>query len=795
MNKYLATEVQVGKIDLNLYEKFPYLSLKFENVIIKEPASFGSGQLASAGEIFLTFNPVNLIQEKYYIENIYIEKSEINLALNKKGESNYNIFKEDTASDKRSKEAADFHLKKISLENVTVNYLNEVSRQFYSVLHRKAIARLESVNEEYMIDLDGDIHVNDISIAGKSYFKNKDLIIDNALKYSVPQQYLEILPSSLQVEKSAFHVEGKYEFKDVSFIDMKIEGEKGKVQTLLSILPSEIYEKLSAYENSGNVYFSGQIKGEVSEKHNPEIKVDFGFEDANFMHPTTRGKIEKADLKGYFTNGSLRKPETSVLKISKFRGEFQQHIFTGSFLLQNFSHPYIEMNCAGIIELGPLFQFYPVPEIINPSGTVKADFSFAGKLADVQHNPEKIKASGEIILSNTSFSLKDFPHSFSNLGGNFLFNKNDVAVGDFTGRIANSDFTFNGYFRNLIGKILFAEEKMIIDANFSSDLLDLNTLLSFPGEKEAIAREVKEERSTHQLENYLIKLDCNIGLFRYNKMKIRNLRGTFDMVHPYYNLKNMHAELCGGTVNFNSKIIYTNTREIRTDAEVSDILIDSLFSSFNNFDQDFITSKQIRGSLSGRMTEFYTPLNENNELLYDNLEGKVNISIKNGQLLNFEPMQKLSRFVEEKELANIRFKEIQNEFFIKDNKIYIPRMQINSNISEITIAGEHTFDNFMDYRMVVPLKNYSKKDKDEVYGAVETDNRGAAKLHLLVKGPADSFKISYDKKATSQKVVSTVKSQKDDLKKIFRGDTRKEQKEKEKKKNQPTLTNDYIDVD
>ena len=43
----------------------------------------------------------------------------------------------------------------------------------------------------------------------------------------------------------------------------------------------------------------------------------------------------------------------------------------------------------------------------------------------------------------------------------------------------------------------------------------------------------------------------------------------------------------------------------------------------------------------------------------------------NGALINFDPVKELSSFIELSELENIHFEQMENDFFIRNNYVYI----------------------------------------------------------------------------------------------------------------------------
>src|SRR5690606_21105378 len=95
----------------------------------------------------------------------------------------------------------------------------------------------------------------------------------------------------------------------------------------------------------------------------------------------------------------------------------------------------------------------------------------------------------------------------------------------------------------------------------------------------------------------------------------------------------------------------------------------------------------------------------------DLMQAEIAATVRDGQLINFAPMQKMSAFVKRSELANMKFAELSNNFWIQQRTIFIPEMDIRSNLSAIpsvSISGTHTFDQDMDYRIKLPLSKNSR---------------------------------------------------------------------------------------
>jgi hypothetical protein len=173
-------------------------------------------------------------------------------------------------------------------------------------------------------------------------------------------------------------------------------------------------------------------------------------------------------------------------------------------------------------------------------------------------------------------------------------------------------------------------------------------------------------------------------------------------------------------------------------------------------------------------------------------EGKYVIT--DGSLIDFGPVKELSSFIEISELENIRFERLENDFFIRNNSLYIPQMEVNSSAADLSVNGKHNFDNTFEYHAKIRLseilskKRKRSKTKVTEFGVVEDDGLGRTSLLLRIESQGDKVKVGYDVKAAGNKVKSSINTERQSLKTIlnqeyglYKTDTVPAQKTEEKK--------------
>ena len=81
-----------------------------------------------------------------------------------------------------------------------------------------------------------------------------------------------------------------------------------------------------------------------------------------------------------------------------------------------------------------------------------------------------------------------------------------------------------------------------------------------------------------------------------------------------------------------------------------------------------------------------------------------NVKVTDGALINFTPLQVAGKYLDSKDLNNVRFATLRNSFTLVDSRITIPIMNIESSLGQMLIQGEQGLDMSYLYLVHVPPK-------------------------------------------------------------------------------------------
>jgi hypothetical protein len=199
--------------------------------------------------------------------------------------------------------------------------------------------------------------------------------------------------------------------------------------------------------------------------------------------------------------------------------------------------------------------------------------------------------------------------------------------------------------------------------------------------------------------------------------------------------------------------------------ELQHVDIDQVFFKMDNFGQDYLVSNQLHGQLDGQIS-MKAHLFPDLSPMLDRTEAKMNIKITDGRLENFAPMQAMSDFMGERNLNNISFADMENNFEYANGNLLVPKMKIASTLGFIHLSGKQGADERIDYEIQVPMslvksagwnmlkqklsgskKKGDQADLEEVEEEIISEQKGLIQKYMTFKvtGTVDDFEVGMGK--------------------------------------------------
>lgn len=756
-NKRIDTPIHTGSIKASWWEKFPDVSIILNDVVIDGSLPGTTDTLATANSIYCTFNAWEILRGNWIIDQIEMENGQLFLVQTELGDNNYTIVARDSSKNQQT----GFKLDKISLKEVMVTYLDLLRNQEYQLQSHDLTASLTSKGHTYDIDVNGNITSKKLVINSRHYFRDKPLLIQSNINYLQPERKWEILKTEITIDESSFNIDGFYQGVGDS-LDFRFKGRNTNIKTILSLLPEQVSHKFSQYRSRGELYFTGRLSGVAGEEDNLEANIDFGCRNASFLHPSYKKGVEGVYLTGNYYSPQADQLSMAKLSLKDVKGIMEERSFSGNLQIDNLEQYHIKGNFEGTFDLHSWQQFLPPGEITAAYGEMQVDITFDGPVNYLKaaKSMNKFKTSGEILIHDMNFRLAKNRLPFENFNGHFLFNGRDLAISNFNGTIGHSDFKLNGFFRNIIAFIFANNQPIGIEADLQANTMDLDELLTGNSKTEDNTVMGKQSYTSFEINPRLaLVFDCQIDQLKFRRFHGRDIKGKLNISDQVAVGKQISFNTMGGGIVMNGQVDARIKDHIKvyTKSSYKGIYIDSLFYVFENFGQDFLIDDHLEGQA---FAEIDTYMAFDNHLRFKSPDLVVNagLTIENGELNEFEPIQKLSTYLDSQDLRHLEFADLKNTVQIKDREISLPDMVVQSNLTTIAVNGTHSFDQDISYRLKVPIKR-SKKDKDEYFGAIEDDGL-STNLFLKITGTTRDYQVVYDKDAVKDKIKQDLREEK-----------------------------------
>lgn len=777
VNERLQTKVSVGNIEISFFSKFPFLSVVFTDVIANSGEGFDRNRflpltpvdtLFSAKKIYLQFNVFELLTGNYKIRRILASGGELNMLIDHSGNVNYMIFKKSQATNKKNGKSKKFELDGVKLQDFKLKIINIAKELYVSAEIHDVLFKGRFVSGTYDIASMASFRLIDVTRDSVNYAGNSDVSVRMVLNVKDSTAFIQKGKGELVYNSLKMDISGNFGLGKESDMDVSLNGRNFDLRSLFFSLPRFTRDKLP-FEIFGRGDIALKVHGRFSRIQVPSINARYNL---NVNRLKFKNKVfQNIDVEGSFSNGRLQNPYSTIINIEHFTIRDYQSELMGSLKLWNLKEPAFKISLQGAFDASMIPEFSETGKITDFKGSLKPDLNIEAKLKSFENfNTEQILSgglTGSLELLDFGFRYND-KFVFSGIGGNIRFS-GDTWFPELEVHTTKGISRASLQLDNVLDYFSERKGSLWLSGSSSIGFLDLSPF--FIPNREQGGRVTSEDGFIFP-ERLYMRLDLDIehleaGKFSADKIKTYLQYRPGSLTFSPFSMETMTGKINGNgslSQDINNKII------IESDADIYSFNINQLFKTFNNFQQSFIIDENLKGFISGSVN-FSISLDNSFNAIWPELETNADIVIRSGELINFEPILKLSRFIEVKELEHIFFSTIENKIIIKNSKVIIPQMDINSSAFNIGVAGTHRFDNYFEYKLKVSLseiltKKAGAKKENIEFGVIEPDGR-RTNLYLNLAGTPDNFKIKYDTKEAINKIKQDLQEEKKTLKTIL----------------------------
>jgi len=775
VNKRLNTQLAVKRIHLSVFRHFPYASVSFYEISIKDP--WGKNLktfLLKAEEASLEFSIADLIWDKFSISRMRLVNADLRLHVYSDGTDNFHILK---SNKNAGNEHFRFDIRKMIINQIQVAYLNEAAAQDYLIVMDNAIFTGIFSQDIYDLGLKGDVLFKKIISQETVFSGNKKAGLDLLFSVNNIKGQYTLHRGDLNFGNLNFGLTGGFIYNtNLKQMNIAIQADKADLGDLIRELPPAYRKYFNEYKANGQFVFKLNADGQFGGDNLPVITASFGLKYGSLKRRSTGIALNDLRFDGQF-NGQQGK-RAGTITFRNLSATLQGGTIHGNLKLTDFRNPVLEGNIIADANLTSIYGFLPVGYLNALSGKARINVSFIGhpnKSTPANSAIHMItKATGTISLSGASAEIKGSSIPVTDINGDFAFNNNDLRVIRLTGRYGSSDFNAQGAFRNFMACLLNPILQWQLDARLMSGTINWD---------EVMAGNQTDETGPPALHipvNLTLNLDASIGKLIYRSFTAQQIHGEIDLHTGTLTATQLSFDAMKGHVVAEGNIdgLVQQHGKTRCHAHLDNVDITQMFQEFGDFGNTTITAKNIEGRLTTNL-DFAARWMPGPYIDASSATLKADVVVENGRLKDYQPMQSLSKYLRVEDLSDIRFSTLSNRIEIANKIVYIPQMEIHSSALDLNLYGKHGFDNSIEYHFRILLsqilsrkahKNNPEFQVGDAVGQVQDDGLGRTTLFLILTGTVDDPIFKYDKKDVKAKIVSDFKKERHNLKSILRNE-------------------------
>ncbi len=764
-------DVYIGDIETSFFSTFPFVSIKLINVTVKDSLwQSHKHYLLEAKGIILRPRLLSLASSNPEFAKIILRQATIYLYTDSTGYTNEYIFKqpskEKELSDQKSITPPD-----IELSGIKFIYDNQLKKKLYYFEPSKLICNIAAEKETLLLHIKTTMQVHSLTFTeiNGSFLREKSLQGNFVLSYNTTEKLLRFDNISLSLDHHSYTFTGYFNLSNQPpLYKLLIGTRKNYYKNIVDILSPNISKQLVKYEFDQPLTVSATIDGSSYPNDIPLVQISLSASNSSVNTPY--GLFSESSFSMAFLNQvdstRPRVDENSSLVFTHFNGKWQGlplHSKSISFL--NLVTPKLTCDLQSDFNLNNLDTLAGSSIVAFIKGTGHMDISYNGALLDNDSTASSLY--GTLNFDNTTVNYIPRSLMFTGCSGVLEFKNKDVLINKLTGSIGNTRLVMNGSVKNLLLLINKQPENLTINWNINSPSINLNDFVSFlrhsPGAKgKRFSKAIFLKRTAQvdkMLESSNVRLQLNAGKLKYNKFTASGIIAELDLSGNKISLNNAVLNHAEGTISMRGSLVDEGSyNKVELQAMMHNVNVPQVFKAFNNFNQDALLDKNIKGLLTANIN-LEAGITDKSVLYPNSLKGIVDFSLKDGQLIDFEPVKNISRTVfKNRDFSNISFAELKDRLELNGSSIFINRMEIRSTVLTMFVEGKFDMKKGTDIGIQVPLYNIGKKDKQYNLENKGIHSRNGISINLRAKtGEDGKAKITWDlfKKALKKNKPAT----------------------------------------
>ncbi len=724
VNESVDAQISFTDFSLSLFKNFPDATVEVGGLKVINNAPFEGDTLAYVGNFSAKVNLKDILfkkdNEPYKLLGFSIADAVVNIRMNEAGKGNFDIAKSTSETPEEEPSNVSLDLNEYSIENLRFTFKDDSSKM--SVIVDSLYHKGKGNFANQVLDLETTTSLK-LSFAsdGTAFLRNNVVTLDAILGIDLNQQKYTLKDNTLKLNNLELNFDGFVQLlDDGQLYDLSFKTPKTTFKNCLDLVPAAYTKSIEGVQTTGEFTINGKVAGKYTPTTIPKLDIWMLSQDASFKYPSLPKSVKNINIDIKIGNDT-EKLEDTYVNINRFAFTIDQDAFSAKALLRNLTgNMLVDADLKGTINLANIQKAYPVDLDLDLKGILKADVSTSLDMESVEKQAyERIRNSGHASLEQFVYSGAGFLQPFHINKAGLSFNNAKIELTELDAKTGKTDFQIKGDLQNFYG---FALRNEVLKGYFSlasnhievADFMQTDTPAQTPKQEEEKPAESKPA-TTGNTASTSIKipafLDCTLDAKAktvvYDKLSLNNVSGKLIIKDEKVSLQNLQTDIFGGKTAITGDVSTKGeTSTFAVDLDMSKLNIVESFTQIEMLKHIMPIAKAVEGffsskiSVTGKLTPELTPD-------MNSLSGSLSASILDGHVKGSSPLvSALDSQFTQLNLSKMNLKDLKANVTFENGRVIVKPFTIKWNNSTINVAGNHGFDQTMDYKLTfnVPAK-------------------------------------------------------------------------------------------
>ena len=727
LNGSIQGKISYKEADINLISNFPHV-----DVVLGQPnLTLHEDTLMRGQHMSIQLDLISILTGAYTIHGIDLLDCSVSITQDRKGELSLSAFF-GSNRDEKSDEQTDLTISNISLKNVVVHYFDSITHNRIKIIDTDGQINFSIRNQLLSSEVDLiEGKIAELIISNKRYSTGQKLTTQGSFNYGLKNKTLTINKGlDISVGKTRTTANGTIVFAKNILYDLKLESFHSELRNLYYQIPREYQQIFSKYIVPGSYSGIVYIKGESSHNKLPRIDLNGKVSIPQISLKDQSTLLENIESELNLQAGPDMNGASFYAQFSNFSTRSTYGTFKGNWSYSNLIKGILNAELSGNTDLKSLNTLLPKEITVEQGRSEIAnlsirDYEINGNASFLEHM--------ELNCTIKESKLKAYSIPISINCPKVVIQSGQLKLSELAAESGVSDL--NG---TIIVNVLDRGWKIYTE--LFSKRLDLDEFIAY--------RKIEKARPVHSLPESTTELDVqwmhSIDHFTIRHVDYTKTNMDYAERNKAFTL-DFYSELADGIIESSVSGHRKNGINAQAKIKLHEIDVATLFSEYDNFDQDFIQSEHIDGELDAFLIADLA-WDKNYNFISKNTDITAYTTIREGNLTDFQPLSQFKKYISSDILSNVRFSQLSTFFTFSKDELFLPAIFIQNNACNFYLSGYQNLSGRIHYNMLINaeqalLRKLGRKQE----GILPAHKSGWFNLYYNIDGTTTDFKYKRDK--------------------------------------------------